>query len=159
LTKDIELSKKLESDTTATAPSSLSDSDENKIEIRGKYLYFMGVEFTKEKMNWKSAYLYPDSKSKWCLSSRASVVTRFDSQREAEEWWSAFAEYRRVTNSYLIMQKPPVKKSNVNLTVKPTVAPSSTSYGYSSEKGTCPVCGETGGGGGNCYKCEGSGWA
>ncbi|MFO1431582.1 MAG: hypothetical protein U1F76_15795 [Candidatus Competibacteraceae bacterium] len=36
---------------------------------------------------------------------------------------------------------------------------SSSDYGWSSEKSVCPVCGGDGGANGQCYKCEGSGWA
>ncbi|MDM1696671.1 hypothetical protein HX099_08375 [Thiopseudomonas alkaliphila] len=32
-------------------------------------------------------------------------------------------------------------------------------YGYSANKGICPVCNGDGGAAGQCYKCGGSGWA
>lgn len=32
-------------------------------------------------------------------------------------------------------------------------------YGYSRDKGICPVCDGDGGAAGHCYKCGGSGWA
>ncbi len=51
-------------------------------------------------------------------------------------------------------------------TVKSTPVVSSLSenkpeqtYGYSANKGICPVCNGDGGAAGQCYKCGGSGWA
>ena len=36
---------------------------------------------------------------------------------------------------------------------------SEQTYGYSANKGICPVCNGDGGAAGQCYKCGGSGWA
>jgi hypothetical protein len=155
-------------------PSKAKSNPPNSINIetKGKYIYFLGVELSKEKINWKNAYLYSDSDMKWCLSAKKNVVTRFDSKDAAEYWWSSFNKKRGINDIKLIMGKPEDKKVIQTLVPKKikkikkkkrkiTIIspPSSTSYGYSSEKGTCSVCGGTGGGGGNCYKCGGSGWA
>jgi hypothetical protein len=143
-------------------PKILNSPMSLKIETKGKYLYFLGVELTKEKLNWKKAYLYQDSDLEWCVSAKTKVVAKFESKDVAEYWWSSFNNQRGMKDSVLIMSKPrpkvekveKAKKRNLNVS-----SASNTSYGYSSEKSTCPICGGTGGGGGNCYKCDGSGWA
>ena len=97
---------------------------------------------------------------KWCLSAKTNVVTRFDEKDAAEYWWSSFNKQRGLDDIKLIMDKPGPKKVKKKKSKISSISTSTgTSYGYSSEKGTCSVCGGTGGGGGNCYKCGGSGWA
>lgn len=152
------------------AKSNLSNSI--NIETKGKYIYFLGVELSKEKINWKNAYLYSDSDMKWCLSAKTNVVTRFDSKDAAEYWWSSFNKERGINDIMLNMSKPegkkviqtlvpkiPSKNKKKKRKIASVTTPTSTSYGYSSGKGICTICDGTGGGGGNCYKCDGTGWA
>lgn len=62
---------------------------------------------------------------------------------------------------HIIDQIPKNKKIKKNKNKRRVLAPVKKieTYGWSSEKSICPVCGGDGGAAGHCYKCGGSGWA
>ncbi|BCO32597.1 hypothetical protein TspCOW1_27000 [Thiohalobacter sp. COW1] len=122
---------------------------------------FDGITIPSGIQTCRNVYLYADGE-KWILSTRAHKIAIFDNREDGEAWWQRFEEFRGVSHKPVKNSKPVAKvknKKKANKRKGTTAGATTDSYGWSPEKGICPVCGGDGGAAGQCYKCGGSGWA
>jgi hypothetical protein len=110
----------------------------------------------KELLRCTHTRLFQRSDGKWVLASkRGTIFSVFRSMDAGKKWLIAFDEFRGFEHKQPSLS-PPTGRRKRQRGKKTTCY--KDDYGYKQGRGLCPVC-FGGVGGGNCYKCGGTGFA